>query len=63
MEDKICFELIVLCLLQCVKPVLAVIHGACIGGGIDMISSCDIRIATKEAFFQVKVGGRCDVCL
>src|SRR5512140_1083237 len=28
---------------RCSKPVLAAIHGACIGGGIDMITACDMR--------------------
>ena len=37
------------------KPVIAVVHGACIGGGVDMISACDIRLATKQAYFQIKV--------
>jgi len=42
-------------LLQCPKPVIAVVHGACIGGGIDMITATDIRIASKDAYFQIKV--------
>ena len=37
------------------KPVIAVVHGACVGGGVDMISACDIRLASKDAFFQIKV--------
>ncbi|KAL2323797.1 hypothetical protein Fmac_022855 [Flemingia macrophylla] len=39
---------------RCRKPVIASIHGACIGGGIDIITACDIRMCTKEAFFSVK---------
>jgi len=35
-------------------PVLAAIQGGCIGGGIDMISACDMRYCTEEAFFVVK---------
>lgn len=35
-------------------PVLAAIQGGCIGGGIDMITACDMRYATKDAFFTVK---------
>ncbi|XP_031272788.1 delta(3,5)-Delta(2,4)-dienoyl-CoA isomerase, peroxisomal-like [Pistacia vera] len=38
----------------CRKPVIAAIHGACIGGGIDIITACDIRFCTKDAFFSVK---------
>ena len=34
-------------------PVIAAIHGGCIGGGVDMISACDIRLATEDAFFTI----------
>ena len=35
-------------------PVIAAVHGACIGAGIDMITACDLRIATADAFFAVE---------
>jgi enoyl-CoA hydratase len=35
-------------------PVIAAIHGYCIGGGIDIISACDIRVATSTATFSVR---------
>lgn len=38
----------------CKKPIIAVIHGACIGGGIDLITACDMRYATADAKFSVK---------
>ena len=38
----------------CRKPVLAAIHGGCIGGGIDLISACDLRYSTSDAVFQIK---------
>lgn len=34
-------------------PVLAAIQGGCIGGGVDMVSACDCRYATRDAFFVV----------
>ena len=40
---------------QCPKPVIAAVHGGCIGGGVDMITACDIRYSTYDAYFQVKV--------
>ena len=39
---------------QCRKPVLAAIHGGCIGGGVDLISACDMRYSTCNAVFQIK---------
>ncbi|XP_075773323.1 delta(3,5)-Delta(2,4)-dienoyl-CoA isomerase, mitochondrial isoform X2 [Pelodiscus sinensis] len=39
---------------KCPKPVIAAVHGACIGGGVDLISACDIRYCTQDAWFQVK---------
>lgn len=39
---------------KCPKPVVVAIHGACIGGGVDMITACDIRLCTQDAWFQVK---------
>lgn len=45
-------------------PVIAAIQGACIGGGIDMITACDIRLATDDAFFcieEINIGMAADV--
>lgn len=39
---------------KCPKPVIAAIHGGCIGGGVDLVSACDIRYCTQDAFFQIK---------
>lgn len=39
---------------ECRKPVIASINGACIGGAIDIITACDIRYCTENAFFSVK---------
>ncbi|KAG8001760.1 hypothetical protein GBF38_011838 [Nibea albiflora] len=39
---------------RCPKPVVVAIHGACIGAGVDLISACDIRMCTQDAWFQVK---------
>jgi len=41
------------CLEQARMPVLAVIQGGCIGGGIDLITAADMRYCTKDAFFTV----------
>ncbi|KAL4707480.1 hypothetical protein ACJJTC_000232 [Scirpophaga incertulas] len=39
---------------ECMKPVLAVVHGACLGAGVDLITAADIRYCTEDAWFQVK---------
>uniref|UniRef100_H3BYF6 Delta(3,5)-Delta(2,4)-dienoyl-CoA isomerase, mitochondrial n=1 Tax=Tetraodon nigroviridis TaxID=99883 RepID=H3BYF6_TETNG len=39
---------------RCPKPVVVAVHGACIGGGVDMITACDVRLCTQDAWFQVK---------
>ena len=35
-------------------PVLAAVQGGCIGAGVDMISACDMRYATEDAFFVIQ---------
>ncbi|OMJ16537.1 Delta(3,5)-Delta(2,4)-dienoyl-CoA isomerase, mitochondrial [Smittium culicis] len=39
---------------ECSKPVLCAIDNACIGAGVDIATSCDIRYCTKDAFFSIK---------
>lgn len=38
----------------CLKPVIVGVHSACIGAGIDLIATADIRYCTEDAFFSVK---------
>ncbi|MEM3384423.1 MAG: enoyl-CoA hydratase/isomerase family protein [Nitrososphaeria archaeon] len=42
------------------KPVIAQIHGYCLGGGLEMALACDIRIAAENAIFgfpEINMGG------
>jgi len=39
---------------RCRKPVIAAIAGACVGGGVDLVSACDVRIAARDALFSVR---------
>lgn len=39
---------------NCRVPVIAVTQGGCIGGGVDLVTACDIRICTAEAFFTIQ---------
>jgi enoyl-CoA hydratase len=41
-------------LARCPKPVIAAIHGFCLGAGIDLITACDIRLASRDAIFSVR---------
>ena len=39
---------------ECRKPVVAAVDGWCIGGGVNMIAACDIRVCTAEATFSLR---------
>lgn len=39
---------------SCRKPVVAAVHGWCIGGGVDLIAACDVRLCTRDARFSVR---------
>ena len=39
---------------RCRKPVLAAIQKGCIGGGVDIVSACDMRFCTQDAYFSIK---------
>ena len=52
------------CLENCRIPVIAAIQGACVGGGVDMVTACDIRLASADAFlsiFEINIGMTADV--
>ena len=46
-------------LLTCPLPVVAAIHGPCLGGAFELALACDIRVAAEDAVFglpEVRVG-------
>jgi len=52
------------CLENSRLPVLAAIQGGCIGGGVDLITACDMRYATADAFvtiYEINIGMTADV--
>lgn len=49
---------------DCRVPVIAALHGGCIGGGVDLISACDLRYASRDAYltvYEINVGLTADV--
>ena len=52
------------CLEECRVPVLVAIQGGVIGGGVDLITACDMRYMTAESFltiFEINIGMTADV--
>ncbi|MCD6485757.1 MAG: crotonase/enoyl-CoA hydratase family protein [Syntrophobacterales bacterium] len=42
------------CIERCRKPVIAAIHGYCVGAGLDMATACDIRLCSENAIFSLR---------
>lgn len=41
--------------LQCPKPTIAKIRGACVGGGLELAACCDLRVAADNARFGIPI--------
>ena len=49
---------------ECRIPVLSAIQGGCYGGGVDLITACDMRYGTEDSFitiYEINVGMTADV--
>ena len=53
-QSIIHYQATVTAIEKCRKPVLAAIHRACVGGAVDVITACDMRYCTEDAFFSIK---------
>jgi enoyl-CoA hydratase len=52
------------CLERARMPVIAAVQGGCVGGGVDMITACDMRYCSEDAFFciqEINIGIIADV--
>lgn len=38
----------------CRKPMIAAIHGGCVGGGVDLVTACDMRYCCDDAWFAIR---------
>ena len=48
------FQKAISAVADCPLPVIGVIHGFCLGAGVDLITACDIRVASSDAVFSVR---------
>ncbi len=42
------------CFAESPKPVIAAVHGYCLGAGMDLITACDLRLASADAIFSIR---------
>ena len=58
-EDARALEFMLRTLDECPKPVIAMVNGAAIGGGVGLVAACDIALAAESAQFatsEVRLG-------
>jgi enoyl-CoA hydratase len=48
------FQAAITAVSDCPVPVIAAIHSHCIGGGMDLVTACDVRLAARDAIFSVR---------
>ena len=42
------------CIDRARAPVIACVQGGCLGGGVDLVTACDLRVGTADCFFTVQ---------
>jgi enoyl-CoA hydratase len=48
------FQAAISSVAECPVPVVAAVHGHCLGAGIDLVTACDVRLAAQDAVFSVR---------
>ena len=54
LEDALVFARMLELLYRLPKPTIARINGACMGGGVGLVSACDIGVSTRESKFALR---------
>ena len=54
LENTRQFQAAISAIADCPLPVIAVVQGYCLGAGVDLITACDIRVASNDAVFSVR---------
>jgi methylglutaconyl-CoA hydratase len=54
LQDAMVFARMLEALYRLPKPTIAVVNGACMGGGVGLVSACDIGISIREAKFALR---------
>lgn len=60
-KSRLIRDLIAVCqdsftsLEKCPKPIVAAVHNHCIGAGVSLITAADIRYASADAIFSIRV--------
>ena len=42
------------CLADSPKPVIAAVHGHCLGAGMDLITACDVRYGSEDSVYSIR---------
>ena len=53
-EDALIFARMLEALYRLPKPTIARINGACVGGGVGLVSACDVAVSVPEAKFALR---------
>jgi methylglutaconyl-CoA hydratase len=52
-DKQVLMPHVCLALDACPKPTIALVHGACFGGGFALIACCDVVLASEDSFYSL----------
>jgi len=53
-QDALAFARMIETLYRLPKPTIARVNGACLGGGVGLVSACDVAVSTREAKYALR---------